>query len=138
MLKAGIVGLGKMGLSHQSMVNAHPQIQLKSVCDTSDYVLDVLSKYTGVKTYSDFRRMLDEESLDCVFVATPSRYHAEIVEAALQRGLHVFCEKPFALDPQTGVRLAELAKAKVSSTRSAITIASWPHSARPSGCWTSS
>ena len=53
MIRAGIIGLGKMGLSHQSMVNAHPEIQLKSVCDTSGYVLDVLSKYTGVGTFSD-------------------------------------------------------------------------------------
>lgn len=112
MLKAGIVGLGKMGLSHHSIVNAHPAIELKAVCDTSNYVLDVLSKYTGVKTYTDYRKMLSEEALDCLFVATPSRYHAEIVAAALERNLHVFCEKPFGLDPQTGYRLAELAERK--------------------------
>jgi predicted dehydrogenase len=94
------------------MVNAHPEIQLKSVCDTSGYVLDVLSKYTGVGTYSDYKKMFAEEGLDCVFVATPSRHHAEIVTEALERGLHVFCEKPFALDPETGFRLAELAERK--------------------------
>ena len=71
MLRAGIIGLGKMGLSHQSMVNAHPEIQLKSICDTSSYVLDVLSKYTGVATYTNYKKMLEEEALDCVFVATP-------------------------------------------------------------------
>jgi scyllo-inositol 2-dehydrogenase (NADP+) len=112
MLRAGIIGLGKMGLSHQSMVNIHPEIQLKSVCDTSSYVLDVLSKYTGVTTYTNYRKMLAEESLDCVFVATPSKYHAEIVSDALNRGLHVFCEKPFALDPESGYRLAGIAEAK--------------------------
>jgi scyllo-inositol 2-dehydrogenase (NADP+) len=112
MLRAAIIGLGKMGLSHQSMVNMHPALKLMAVCDPSDYVLDVLSKYTGVKTYSDYKKMLAEESLDCVFVATPSRYHSEIVSAALERNLHVFCEKPFALDPETGFRLAELAEAK--------------------------
>lgn len=112
MLRTGIIGLGKMGLSHQSIVNAHPQIQLKAVCDSSTYMLDLLSKYTGVNTYTDFRQMLAVESLDCVFVATPSKYHAEIVEAALKRGLHVFCEKPFALDPETGFRLANAARHK--------------------------
>jgi scyllo-inositol 2-dehydrogenase (NADP+) len=101
-----------MGLSHQSMVNAHPEMQLKSVCDTSTYVLDVLSKYTGIATYTDYKRMLADEQLDCVFVATPSRYHAEIVGDALRRGLHVFCEKPFALDPESGYRLAEMAESK--------------------------
>ena len=112
MLRAGIVGLGKMGLSHHSIVNAHPDVALKAVCDTSSYVLDVLAKYTGVRTHSDFGRMLSEEALDCLFVATPSRYHAEIVEAALERGIHVFCEKPFGLVPETGYRLADVAESK--------------------------
>lgn len=112
MLRAAIIGLGKMGLSHQSMVNVHPQLKLISVCDSSGYVLDVLSKYTGVKTYTDYKKMLAEEQLDCVFVATPSRYHAEIVTAALERNLHVFCEKPFALDPGIGYGLAETAERK--------------------------
>lgn len=112
MLKVGVIGLGKMGLSHQSIINAHPEIQLKSVCDTSAYILDVLSKYTGIRTYTDYKKMLSDEELDCVFVATPSRYHAELVEAALDRGLHVFCEKPFALDPEVGYRLADLAEGK--------------------------
>ncbi len=112
MIRAGIVGLGKMGLSHQSMVNMHPEIGLKSICDSSGYILDVLSKYTGIDTYSDSRKMFDRGDLDCVFVATPSRYHADIVADALERGMHVFCEKPFALDPETGYRLAEIAERK--------------------------
>jgi scyllo-inositol 2-dehydrogenase (NADP+) len=112
MLRVGIVGLGKMGLSHQSMVNAHPDIKLVSVCDSATYILDLLSKYTGVKTYTDYKTMLAEEALDCLFVATPSKHHAAIVETALNRGLHVFCEKPFALEPEVGFRLADLADSK--------------------------
>ena len=112
MLRAAIIGLGKMGLSHQSMVNVHPQLRLIAVCDSSGYVLDVLSKYTGVKTYTDYKKMFAEEQLDCVFVATPSRYHAEIVNSALERNLHVFCEKPFALDPAIGFALAETAESR--------------------------
>jgi scyllo-inositol 2-dehydrogenase (NADP+) len=112
MIRAGIVGLGKMGLSHQSMVNAHPAIKLAAVCDTSSYMLDVLSKYTGVTTYSDFRKMMAEVPLDCLFVATPSKLHLDIVRTALDAGLHVFCEKPFGLDPRAGYELAELAEQK--------------------------
>jgi len=48
MIRAGIIGLGKMGLSHQSMVSVHPDIQLESVCDSSGYILDVLSRYISV------------------------------------------------------------------------------------------
>ncbi len=110
MLKAGLVGLGKMGLSHQSIINSHPDVELRAVCDTSGYILDLLAKYTGVRTYTDYRRMLAEEPLDCVFIATPSRYHVEIAAAALDRGLHIFCEKPFGLDAQAGYRLADSAE----------------------------
>jgi scyllo-inositol 2-dehydrogenase (NADP+) len=112
MLRVGIVGLGKMGLSHQSIINAHPNVKLVSVCDSAAYILDLLSKYTGVKTYTDHKTMLAEEALDCLFVATPSKHHAAIVETALNRGLHVFCEKPFALEPEVGFRLADLADSK--------------------------
>lgn len=112
MLNVAIVGLGKMGLSHQSIINAHPDANLVAVCDSTAYVLDVISKYTGVKTYTDYKSMLAKESLDCIFIATPSRYHAAIAEAALRQGVHVFCEKPFALEPEAGFRLAELAESK--------------------------
>jgi predicted dehydrogenase len=112
MYKAAIIGLGKMGLSHLSIASAHPDIQLRCVCDTSRYMLEVLQKYTGVRTYTDFARMLREEELDCLFVATPTKYHANIVAEALESNLHVFCEKPFALEPQTGYRLAETAERK--------------------------
>jgi predicted dehydrogenase len=109
MIRAGLVGLGKMGLSHLSILNAHPDVEVVAVCDSSQYVLDVLTKYTGLKTYSDYRRMIDESALDCAVIATPSRFHAEMVRYALERGLHVFCEKPFCLDLDEGESLIELA-----------------------------
>lgn len=112
MLKVALIGLGKMGLSHQAIINARPDVTLAAVCDTTGYVLDAIQKYTGVKTYTDYKLMLAETELDAVFVATPSRFHADMVEACLNRNLHVFCEKPFCLDPEEGLRLAELAESK--------------------------
>lgn len=110
MVRVGLIGLGKMGISHHAIVNAHPDVILAAVCDSTQYVLDVLNKYTGVKCYSDYRRMIDTEELDCVVVSTPSRTHGEIVGYALEHDLHVFCEKPFVLDPQEGERLVRLAR----------------------------
>ncbi|MGQ0619307.1 MAG: Gfo/Idh/MocA family protein [Panacagrimonas sp.] len=110
MVRVGVVGLGKMGLSHQSMINAHPEVTLAAVCDPTSYVLDVLGKYTGVKTWSDYDRMLAEAELDAVLIATPSHLHAPMVSAALERGVHVFCEKPFVLDSVEGERLVALAR----------------------------
>jgi len=112
MIRAALLGLGKMGLSHCAIINTHPDIELVAVCDTSDYLLGVLSKYSHIKTYSNYRKLLAQESLDAVFIATPSRFHAEMVRAALDADLHVFCEKPFCLDAEEGLRLAELAEEK--------------------------
>lgn len=110
MVRVGLIGLGKMGISHHAVVNSHPGARLAAVCDSSQYVLDVLGKHTGVKCYGDYRSMIDTASLDGVIVSTPSRTHAEIVRYALSRGMHVFCEKPFVLDPQEGQRLVDLAR----------------------------
>ncbi len=109
MIKLAVVGLGKMGLSHHAMINAHPGVKVAAVCDTTGYVLDVLNKYTGVKTYTDFELMLREEELDAVIIATPSSMHAKMVMAALDKGLHVFCEKPFCLDTREGEEIARIA-----------------------------
>lgn len=112
MIRAAIVGLGKMGLSHQAIVNAHPQVKLAAVCDSMGYVLDVIGKYTNVQTFNDFDRMLADVPLDCVFIATPSKLHAQMVRRALDKGLHVFCEKPFVLDADEGQSLVALAAEK--------------------------
>ena len=60
-----LIGLGKMGMSHLAILNAHPDVDLVAVCDSSDYVLDILSKYTGVKTYSNYRKMLEQGETGC-------------------------------------------------------------------------
>jgi predicted dehydrogenase len=107
-IKLAVVGLGKMGLSHYAVVNAHPQVEVTGICDSSSYVLGVLKKYTGVTTYPDFDAMLGKADLDAVVIATPSRSHATMVRAALEHNLHVFCEKPFTLNPQDARMLTAL------------------------------
>ena len=109
-IRIAVVGLGKMGLSHLAIVNAHPELEVAAVCDASSYVLGVLKKYTGVATYGDYERMLRELELDAVLIATPSRTHAAMVRAALERGLHVFCEKPFTLSVEDAEELTALAR----------------------------
>jgi predicted dehydrogenase len=107
-----MVGLGKMGLSHLAIIKMHPEIDLLAVCDTTEYLLDILAKYAKLKTYTDYRKMLTREQPDAVFVATPSKFHAEMVRAALDADCHVFCEKPLCLNTAEGLRLAELAEQK--------------------------
>jgi predicted dehydrogenase len=94
------------------MINPHPEVQVVALCDVSKYMLDVLGKYTGIPTFTDYKTMLKDTALDAVIVATPSRMHADMVRAALDKGLHVFCEKPFCLDAAQSEELASLAGAK--------------------------
>lgn len=111
-IKAAIIGLGKMGISHCSICNAHPDVDLLAVCDSSSFVLEAFRKYTPKLVYTDFAQMLDENQLDAVIVSTPTRLHRDMVSYALDKGLNVFCEKPFALAVRDGEELARLAEQK--------------------------
>lgn len=110
-VKIAVVGLGKMGLSHFAMVNAHPDVDAVA-CDATGFLVDLLSKNTRTTFYKDYTRLLAEADLDAVVIATPSRLHDPMVRAALDKGLHVFCEKPFSLNWEEALRLADLAESK--------------------------
>lgn len=112
MIKGAIIGLGKMGLSHAAILGAHPDVDMVAVCDTSSLVLDAFKKYSGIKTYNDYREMIERESVDFVLIASPTRFHYPMAKFALDNGLHVFCEKPFSLTTSEGEELVRLANSK--------------------------
>lgn len=112
MIKGSIIGLGKMGISHAAILGAHPDVNLIAVCDTNSLVLEAFNKFSRIKTYSDYIKMIKEEELDFVVIATPTKLHYPIVKFALDRGLHVFCEKPFTLTAGQGKVLSEIALEK--------------------------
>jgi predicted dehydrogenase len=112
MIKGAIIGLGKMGLSHASIMGAHPKVDFKAVCDSSSLVLESFKKFTDINTYSDYKKMLNKESLDFVIVATPTKFHYQMVKDALDKNIHVFCEKPFTLTIEQGKELQEFASQK--------------------------
>jgi len=117
LIRVGVVGLGKMGLSHYALFNAHPDVEVAGVCDSSKFVLTVLGKYTDVATYSDFEAMLDAAELDAVVIATPSSSHTAMVRTAFARGLHVFCEKPLTLSAAESAQLADEARERDLATQ---------------------
>ena len=109
-VRVGIVGAGKMGISHYAIVNAHPQATVAAVCDTSGYMLSVLEKYTGVATFGSYEKLIDQGGLDAILVATPTSTHFPCAKYALEHGLHLFVEKPLTLSPAQSLALAELAR----------------------------
>ena len=105
MLKAGFIGFGRMGITHFSILNSHPRVEVAAICDQSGTMLKIAHKYTGIGVYSDYRKMLEKENLDFVVVSTPTGSHAEIVKEATERGIHIFAEKPLSLTPEESAEI---------------------------------
>ncbi|MGM7667950.1 Gfo/Idh/MocA family protein [Microbacterium sp. A93] len=111
-VRVGVVGVGKMGLSHLAIVRALHDVELVGVVDSTDYLLDVLNKYTGASTFSTLEKMLTEAQPEAIIIATPTGSHASLVRSALERGVHVFCEKPLTLSATESAELVALAAEK--------------------------
>lgn len=112
MVKVVVVGLGKMGISHLSMVRALPGVEVVGIVDATTYLLGILKKYTGLPTYTSLDKLLAEVKPDAAIVATPSRLHYPMVKQLLEAGVSVFCEKPFTLASAEGDELVQLAQDK--------------------------
>lgn len=101
-----------MGISHLSILGAHPEVNVVGVCDTSKMVNDFLSKYSGFNCFTDYKKMISEVNPDAVFVAVPTKFHYSIIKDLLDKSIHVFAEKPFCLKVEQGEELVKLASAK--------------------------
>jgi predicted dehydrogenase len=109
-IRIGIVGAGKMGLSHYAIANAVPGARVVAVADTSRYVLSVLRRHAGVSVFRTYQEMFRKAALDAVIVATPTSTHFRCGALALEAGLHVFVEKPLTLAAAESEQLAQLAR----------------------------
>jgi predicted dehydrogenase len=112
MTRVALIGAGKMGISHLAILGAHPDVQVVGVADTSKIVTDVLEKYSPFECFADYKKMIDKTKPQAVFVAAPTKYHGTIVKELLEKGIHVFVEKPFCLNVNEGAELVQLAKQK--------------------------
>lgn len=90
-LKVGIAGYGIVGKRRHAVISARDDMQVVAVCDQTLGAEGVFDG--GVKFFDNYRALLDE-SLDVLFVAMSNDIAAEVTVAGLERGLHVFCEKP--------------------------------------------
>lgn len=107
-LKLAIIGAGRMGITHQGIINTHPDADVVAIADPSALITKLLSKYAKVKTYRDYRTLLDREKLDGVLLCTPPAINHEVLRELHDRRLHVFVEKPFTLSAGRGEELARL------------------------------
>lgn len=115
-VKAAIIGVGRMGLTHLSIYGGHPFLKITAVADGTSLITHGISKYrTDIKRYDDYRELLQYEELDAVIIATPPDLHGPMIEAALERNLSIFVEKPFTLDATEAIRFAQRSAAQKSA-----------------------
>jgi len=112
MIKVALIGAGKMGISHLSILGAHPEVDVVGVCDTSKIVNDFLSRYGKFNCFTDYKKMFSEVKPEAVVVAVPTKFHYSIIKDLLGNGVHIFAEKPFCLTSAQGEELVALAAEK--------------------------
>lgn len=102
-ITVGLVGAGKMGAIRADCLDRSEAFELVSVCDPDPAHLEA---HAARDRFQDYRELLDGP-VDAVFVATPNHVTSQIVVEALQRGKHVFCEKPPGRDVADVARILE-------------------------------
>ena len=90
-LRVGIAGFGVVGQRRREHIDAHPDMQTVAVADRR-YETDGVFE-DGVRYYQSYRDLLGED-LDALFVCLTNDVAAEVTRAGLERGFHLFCEKP--------------------------------------------
>lgn len=117
-----------MALSDLTAIASHPKVRLVAVAELdATRSAEVRKKFPGAKIYQDWREMLDQEkSINSVNVSTPDHMHAPMGMASLQRGYHVYGQKPLTHDIYETRRLTEVAREKGLVTQMGIQI----HSSR--------
>lgn len=112
-VKLAIIGAGRMGLTHLSIFGGHPFLKVTAVADGTSLITHAISKYrTDIKLYDDYQKMLENEELDAVLIATPPHMHSPMIEASLNRNLSIFVEKPFTLNAAEARRFADRSSAQ--------------------------
>jgi predicted dehydrogenase len=104
-LNKAIVGVGGMGRGHIS----YPGARLTAICDVDSAHIDTALKQcpAGVKTYRDYRELLQDPSIDIVHIATPPHWHGKMSVDAAAAGKDVWCEKPMTRTIGEGLRVRE-------------------------------
>ena len=112
-VRVGIIGMGRMGLTHYSIINTHPAVEMTAIADTQSMMLNMMGKYLpSVKMFDDYKDLLKSGLVDAVIVCTPSVMHYDVCKMACEKGINVFCEKPFTTSPAQAKELADMFEQK--------------------------
>jgi predicted dehydrogenase len=94
-LNVALIGVWGRGTAHYNLLRNENVVAL---CDINDLrTKEALAIFPNAKTYSDWRRVLDQKDVEAVVICTADHHHAFIANWALNRDMHVYCEKPLGI-----------------------------------------
>lgn len=97
MIKVGVIGCGKISVSHVNVFSDIKDSKIVAACDINGENLKTVCEQTGAKGYSDYKEMLECEQLDLAVIALPHALHNEAVVACAEHGIDIFLEKPMGI-----------------------------------------
>lgn len=110
MLKVAIIGCGKIADAHASQILRIPGAEIVAVCDSEPLMArQFMDRFPVRRGFADLDELLREARPDVVHVTTPPQSHFTIAKSCLERGCHVYVEKPFTLYEEEAQRLIDYA-----------------------------
>jgi predicted dehydrogenase len=97
-LRTAVIGAGWIGRKHIAALAARDDVVIGAVCDVDADRARAAAEGTGARIFTDWREMLDAAAPEAVWVCTPPQAHLDPAVTCLDRGLHVYLEKPVARD----------------------------------------
>ena len=111
MIRAGVVGFGKMGLLHAGILNSLPGCKVVAVTEKEKLLNKLVSKFIpDVAFYTNVCEMIEKNDLDCIHVTTPISTHAPIIRDVFSTkdDIAIFVEKPLATDYPEAKQLVDM------------------------------
>ena len=109
-LKIGVLGAGHLGKIHLRLLQESKVYELVGFYDSQPQIAAKISREFGYRSFSDVNSLFEE--VDVVDIVTPTISHFELGKKALEKGLHIFLEKPITATVEEANELVSLAKAK--------------------------
>lgn len=117
MIRAAVIGLGDIAKIHIPILQQLEGVVLAAVCDSDPAKA---GEVPGALFFEDYRELLGSGEVDCVHICLPHHLHVPVAASAMERGIHVFLEKPMGLDLAQSRQLAEAAKAARESRKAKV------------------
>lgn len=111
-LRVAVIGCGRISLMHLTPANMLEESELVACCDIKEDRANKVAEKYGIKAYTDYRKMIDNENLDAVHICLPHYLHTKVACYAFEHNVNVLSEKPMDIDYASAENAVKLAKEK--------------------------